>query len=309
GTLAPTTVLVERRDGPVGPADVAAVTGAIKSTPGVAGVSGVVGQSADHRIDRLALTLDGNPYSDAALRRIESIRARLSGIPPGVRALLGDGTAVRVDYRDATTRDLKVIVPLVLVVILITLIVLLRALVAPLYLLGTVILSFFAALGVSVAIFDGLFGQSSFDPALPIFAFIFLVALGVDYNIFLMSRVREEAVEHGTREGVLRALIATGPVITSAGIILAGTFAVLTTLPVWILFEIGFTVALGVLLDTFVVRTVLVPAIVRLVGDRSWWPSSAGRAAPVISGVYRRPAGIVEAALAERAPAERPPSP
>jgi RND superfamily putative drug exporter len=284
----------------------------IGSTPGVDAITPVVDMSEDGRIARLALTLDGNPYSDAALDRVVAIRERLArAAPPGVTALLGDGTAVRVDYRDASKRDLKVIVPLVLAVILITLIVLLRALVAPLYLLGTVILSFFAALGVSVAIFGAFFDQSSFDPALPIFAFIFLVALGVDYNIFLMSRVREEALEHGTREGALRALVATGPVITSAGIILAGTFFVLTTLPVWILFEIGFTVALGVLLDTFVVRTVLVPAIVRLVGDRSWWPSSAGRAAPVISGSYRRPAGIVEAArlagLGDQPPDERQP--
>jgi RND superfamily putative drug exporter len=300
GTLAPTTVLVERKDGPVRASDVAAVTGAIRATPGVAAVSGVVGASRDARVARLALTLDGNPYSDGALRRIAAIRSRLAGTPPGVRALLGDGTAVRLDYRDVTKRDLKTIVPLVLGVILLTLIVLLRALVAPLYLLATVIASFFAALGLSVAIFSAAFGQSSFDPALPIFAFIFLVALGVDYNIFLMSRVREEALEHGTRDGVLRALVATGPVITSAGIILAGTFAVLTTLPVWILLEIGFTVALGVLLDTFVVRTVLVPAIVELVGERSWWPSSAGRAAPVTSGVYRRPPGVVADAVRGR---------
>jgi RND superfamily putative drug exporter len=151
--------------------------------------------------------------------------------------------------------------------------------------------SYLGTIGISVVVFDVVFGQETVDPLYPLITFVFLVALGVDYNIFLMSRVREEAIAHGTSAGLLRALVATGPVITSAGLILAGTFAVLTTLPLWALLEIGFTVALGILLDTFVVRTIAVPAIVRLLGEASWWPSRAtgGRRAPATSGVYRIP--------------------
>jgi RND superfamily putative drug exporter len=155
------------------------------------------------------------------------------------------------------------------------LIVLLRAVVAPLYLLATVILSFAGTLGLTVAIFKFVFNQDGFNSALPLIIFIFLVALGSDYNIFLMSRVREEATRYGTREGTLNALGATGPVITSAGLILAGTFAVLTIVPSWDLSLIGFAVALGVLLDTFLVRSICVPALTWLVGERSWWPSTA----------------------------------
>jgi putative drug exporter of the RND superfamily len=142
-------------------------------------------------------------------------------------------------------------------------------------LIATVMASFFGTLGLSIFFFIEVQGTAGVDASLPIFAFIFLVALGVDYTIFLMSRVREEARTHGTREGVLRALSATGPVITSAGVILAGTFAVLMTLPVTFAFNIGFMVAVGILLDTFIVRTIMVPAAVELLGDRVWWPSTA----------------------------------
>jgi len=135
--------------------------------------------------------------------------------------------------------------------------------------------SFFGTFGLSILFFRFVAGDAGVDNSLPIFAFIFLVALGIDYTIFLMSRVREEARRFGTREGVLRALNATGPVITSAGLILAGTFSVLMTLPVTFAFDIGFMVAVGILLDTFVVRTVMVPAAVELLGDRIWWPSTA----------------------------------
>ena len=146
--------------------------------------------------------------------------------------------------------------------------VLLRALVAPLLLIASVVVSFLGTLGLSIAFFIHVIGDTGVDNSLPTYAFIFLVALGIDYTIFLMSRVREEAREHGTREGTLRALAATGPVITSAGIILAGTFAVLLTLPVTFIFDLGFMVAIGILLDTFIVRTIMVPALVELVGDR-----------------------------------------
>jgi RND superfamily putative drug exporter len=154
---------------------------------------------------------------------------------------------------------------------------LLRAVVAPLLLIGTVILSFLAALGVGYFAFDFIFDFPGSDPSLPLFAFVFLVALGVDYNIFLVARAREETLKHGTREGMLRALAVTGGVITSAGIVLAGTFSVLAVLPLVFLTEIGFVVAFGVLLDTFLVRSVLVPALVLKVGPKVWWPSRLAR--------------------------------
>ncbi len=169
------------------------------------------------------------------------------------------------------------IVPIALVVVFLILIVLLRALVAPLVLIGTVALSFAAALGIGVFFFEYVFDFPGVDPSLPLFAFIFLVALGVDYNIFLMARVREETLKHGTREGMLRGLAVTGGVITSAGIVLAGTFSALASLPLVSLTEIGFTIAVGVLLDTFLVRSVLVPALVLDLDWRTWLPSALAR--------------------------------
>jgi RND superfamily putative drug exporter len=180
--------------------------------------------------------------------------------------------------REAAAWDSAVIPPIVLVVVFLILVVLLRAVVAPLILIGTVILSFVAALGVGYLAFDVLFDFPGSDPSLPLFAFVFLVALGVDYNIFLMHRAREETMVHGTRAGILRALAVTGGVITSAGIVLAGTFAVLGVLPLVFLTEIGFVVAFGVLLDTFLVRSVLVPALVLMIGPKVWWPSALARA-------------------------------
>ena len=164
-----------------------------------------------------------------------------------------------------------------LVVVFLILMVLLRAVVAPLILIGTVILSFVASLGVGYFVFDVIFGFPGSDPSLPLFAFVFLVALGVDYNIFLVARAREETLKHGTREGMVRALAVTGGVITSAGIVLAGTFLVLGSLPLVFLTEIGFVVAFGVLLDTFLVRSVLVPALVLQLGDKVWWPSALAK--------------------------------
>ena len=163
---------------------------------------------------------------------------------------------------------------------LLVLVVLLRSLVAPVLLIATVILSFLAALGTGAIVFDVVFGFPGSDPSLPLFAFVFLVALGIDYNIFLMARVREETLRHGTRDGMVRGLAVTGGVITSAGIVLAGTFSVLAVLPLVFLTEIGFVIAFGVLLDTFLVRSVLVPALVLDAGDRVWWPSAlaGGRA-------------------------------
>jgi RND superfamily putative drug exporter len=161
--------------------------------------------------------------------------------------------------------------------------------VAPLVIIATVLASFLGTLGLSLLFFRYVVGDAGVDASLPIFAFIFLVALGVDYTIFLMSRVREEARKHGTREGVLRALAATGPVITSAGLVLAGTFSVLMTLPVTFAFNIGFMVAVGILLDTFIVRTIMLPAAVALIGDRIWWPSDPGGGLKVLRGEETRP--------------------
>ena len=158
--------------------------------------------------------------------------------------------------------------------IAIILAILLRSLVAPVLLIASVVLSFLATLGISMLIIRYVVGDAGVDASIPTFAFIFLVALGIDYTIFLMARVREEARSVGTREGMLKAITATGPVITSAGIILAGTFSVLMTLPVTFTFDLGLMVALGILLDTFIVRTIMVPAAVELIGDKVWWPST-----------------------------------
>ena len=192
----------------------------------------------------------------------------------GEGVLVGGASAVERDIRTATARDLRLIVPLVLIVVSLILILLLRAIAAPLLLIGTVVVSFFAALGVGFVVSDVIFGFPGVDPGLPLYAFVFLVALGIDYNIFLMARVREETITHGTREGMLRGLAVTGGVITSAGIVLAGTFSVLAVLPLVFLTQMGVTVAFGVLLDTFLVRSVLVPALTLDIGSKIWWPSA-----------------------------------
>ena len=169
------------------------------------------------------------------------------------------------------------ILPLALIVVLVILAILLRSLLAPVLLVASVILSFFAALGTGIFFFEHVFGFPGVDPSLPLLAFVFLVALGIDYNIFLMARVREETLRYGTRTGMLRGLAVTGAVITSAGIVLAGTFSALAVLPLVFLTEIGFIIAFGVLLDTFLVRSVLVPALGFDIGPRIWWPSRLAR--------------------------------
>jgi RND superfamily putative drug exporter len=275
GALGPTTVLVRSRRGPVTPAEVAAAQRRVRTVPGVAEVTRVLQRSRDGTIARFDLVFRDDPYSDAALDRVDKLRARLRHVAPGADALVGAGTAVQADFNKASQRDLRVIVPVALLVIGVILGILLQAVVAPIVLVATVLVSFFGTLGLSIFFFIEVLGDRGVDASLPTYAFIFLVALGVDYTIFLMSRVREEASRFGTREGVLRALQATGPVITSAGVILAGTFSVLMTLPVSFAFNIGFMVAVGILLDTFVVRTLMVPAAVELLGDTIWWPSTA----------------------------------
>jgi putative drug exporter of the RND superfamily len=263
GASAPTDVIV--RD----PAEVDAARRAVANAPGVESVTGPVAEGDAGVL--LQATLRPEPYSTEAFDLIEPIREDASRAAPGT--LVGGATAVEFDVREAAAWDSAVIPPIVLVVVLVILILLLRAVVAPLVLIGTVILSFLAALGVGYFVFDVIFGFPGSDPSLPLFAFVFLVALGVDYNIFLVARAREETLKHGTREGILRALAVTGGVITSAGIVLAGTFLVLGVLPLVFLTEIGFVVAFGVLLDTFLVRSVLVPALVLEIGPKVWWPS------------------------------------
>jgi RND superfamily putative drug exporter len=216
------------------------------------------------------LVLRGNPYGSDAEAAVEEIRDRLHAVAPG--GLLGGIPAENLDVEQTNARDTKLIVPLVLLVIGLILIALLRALTAPAYLIATVVASFAATLGLATFVFTEVLRMEGLAFDLELMSFIFLVALGVDYNIFLMTRVREEAAARGTREGTLAALVSTGGVITGAGLILAGTFATLTLLPLEELVQIGATVAAGVLLDTFLVRALLIPAITYRLGERAWWP-------------------------------------
>ena len=216
-------------------------------------------------------TLSSAPDSTAAQRTVERVRAAVHAVP-GAEAKVGGLTAIILDTNNANDHDNRLIIPLVLLVVLVILGVLLRSVVAPLVLIATVVLSFAAALGVSALVFRHLFGFGGEDTSFPLYVFVFLVALGIDYNIFLMTRVREEAQQHGTRRGALTGLAATGGVITSAGIVLAGTFAALGSLPLVAFAEIGFAVAFGVLLDTLVVRSVLVTALNLDLGRWMWWP-------------------------------------
>jgi RND superfamily putative drug exporter len=270
GTTALTDIVV-----PPG-SEVDAVKSAVEGVDGVQAVSEPVASGPPGTL--IQATLEPNPYSTEAFDLIEPIRDAAHGAAPD--ALVGGPSAVEFDVRDAAGWDSIVIPPLILVVVLLILMGLLRAVMAPLILIGTVILSFLAALGVGYFFFDVVFGFPGSDPSLPLFAFVFLVALGVDYNIFLIARAREETEKHGSEEGILRALAVTGGVITSAGIVLAGTFSVLAVLPLTFLTELGFVVAFGVLLDTFLVRSVLVPAIALTIGDRFWWPSALSRRGP-----------------------------
>jgi len=237
-------------------------------------------------------TLTSPPDSHAAYNTIDRVRSNVHAVP-NADALVGGTTATNLDVQDAARYDRNLIIPIVLAVVLIILGLLLRAVVAPLVLVGTVVLSFAAALGVSALVFRHIFGFAGADSSLPLFVFVFLVALGIDYNIFLMTRVREEALRHGTRRGALIGLAATGGVITSAGLVLAGTFAVLATLPLIGFTEIGFAVAFGVLLDTLVVRSVLVSGLTMDIGRHMWWPSRlSGKRDPVETPTAEEPDAV-----------------
>jgi RND superfamily putative drug exporter len=223
----------------------------------------------------VVVILRGNPYSGKAADAVKGIREHLHEIAPS--GLLGGIPAENYDIEQTNARDTKLIVPLVLLVVGLILAMVLRALVAPAFLILTVVASFAATLGLCTFAFSE-FGSEGIAFDLVLLAFLFLVALGVDYNIFLMARACEEAATRGTREGAMVALVNTGGVVTGAGLILAGTFATLTLLPLEELVQIGATVAIGILLDTFIVRALLIPAITYRLGERTWWPSRAAAA-------------------------------
>jgi RND superfamily putative drug exporter len=243
---------------------------------GVTGITDVTEPVVKGDLAYVEGTLNDAPDSAAAYDAVDRARAAVHAVP-GADARVGGGSAINLDIQRASAHDRNVIIPILLAVVFVILALLLRALVAPLLLVATVVLSFAAALGISALVFDHVFGWSGADTSFPLFVFVFLVALGVDYNIFLMTRVREEAQRHGTRRGALIALAATGAVITSAGLVLAGTFSVLGTLPLVAFGEMGFAVAVGVLLDSIVVRSVLVTALNLDIGRRIWWPSALVR--------------------------------
>ena len=219
---------------------------------------------------RIDVITDASPESQEATETVADLRTAVHAVTDD--ALVGGVAAERLDTQITSARDLRVIVPAVLVVILLVLILLLRAVVAPLLIVGANLLSFGATIGLGALAFNHLFGFPGSDASVPLYAFVFLVALGIDYSIFLMTRVREESLVHGTQPGVRRGLAVTGGVITSAGLVLAATFGTLAVLPLLFLVQIAFLVDLGVLIDTFVVRTLLVPGLVHDIGRASWWP-------------------------------------
>jgi RND superfamily putative drug exporter len=220
-------------------------------------------------------TLSTNADSIAAQNTVKEIRQKLPKVDPS--AIVGGTSAIQLDTNNAASSDLHKIIPIVLAVVFVVLVILLRALAAPLILILSVILSFSATIGISAFVFTHIFHFPGSDPAVPLFGFIFLVALGVDYNIFLITRVKEESKKIGTRPGILRGLSVTGGVITSAGVVLAATFAALSVIPILFLVQIAFIVSFGVLLDTLVVRSLLVPAFCYDVGKQIWWPSKLAR--------------------------------
>jgi putative drug exporter of the RND superfamily len=242
---------------------------AVAATPGIAAVTPPVTRAG---YAYLQGTLTAPPDSQAAYNTIDRVRSAVHAVP-GANALVGGATAINLDVKRASAHDRVLIIPLILVVVFVILVLLLRAVVAPLILIATVVLSFAAALGVSAFFFNHVFGFGGADTSFPLFVFVFLVALGIDYNIFLMTRVREEAIRRDARHGAIVGMAATGGVITSAGFVLAGTFAVLATIKSTFLTELGFAVAFGVLLDTIVVRLLLVTALNLDVGRHMWWPS------------------------------------
>jgi RND superfamily putative drug exporter len=236
--------------------------------------------STDGTVVRLYVTTTTNPYDTNSFQTVRDLRALLATDPGRfgadaqvtVQSYVGGSTAEFADVQDTISADFLRVAAITIAGILIVLILLLRALVAPVYLVLTVLLSYAMSLSVSAIILQHLFGQPGMNYFIPLMVFVLLVALGSDYNIFLMSRVREESATRGLLPGIRVASARTGTVITSAGLILAGTFGALVTSPLQLLFQVGLAVALGVLIDTFVVRSLLVPAITAFIGERAWWP-------------------------------------
>ncbi|GAB7192866.1 MMPL family transporter [Kineococcus sp. NUM-3379] len=272
-------------------ADVPAVLEVAAATEGIASARpGPAAGTAPGDVAQVQAVLADTPGSEAADATVARLRERLDTVGPG--ALVGGTTATTYDTARAAERDQRVVAPLVLGVVLLVLGLLLRSLVAPLLLVATVVVSFAAALGASRWILEGVFGFPALDVSVPLLAFLFLVALGVDYNIFLTTRAREEAHTLGTREGMAVALAVTGGVITSAGVLLAAVFTVLGVLPLVLLTQLGVIVGVGVLLDTLLVRSVLVPALVTLLGPRTWWPSRLAAAPATLHHRGPRPAPV-----------------
>jgi putative drug exporter of the RND superfamily len=250
---------------------------------GVDGISGARVTASGNGVSEVSAVIDAEPGSQAAADTVVAMRDAVAGQPA---THVGGTEAEALDASQASARDRQLILPLILALVLVALAVLLRAVVAPFVLVATVVATYLASLGLSWVLFTQVLGFDRLDDGVPLLAFVFLVALGVDYNIFLVTRAAEEARTHGTTPGMLRALAATGGVITSAGILLAAVFAVLGVLPLVVLAQLGVIICVGVLLDTLVVRTVLVPALALILGDRFWWPrrlggSNTGDPAPV----------------------------
>jgi putative drug exporter of the RND superfamily len=252
----------------------AEIQSAITSTSGV--VSATAAGSSASGLTQWRVVLDASPASADAFETVAALRESLKAVDP--TALVGGSDAQALDARDAAVRDRQVLIPAILAVVLIVLYVLLRAAIAPPVLVAVMVLSALSALGLGGWASVHLLGMPALDYTTPLFAFLFLVALGVDYTIFLVTRAREEATGYGTREGIVRAVSATGPVITSAGIVMAAVFCVLAVLPLIVLTQLGVIVGLGILLDTFVVRTVLIPALFTVIGPRIWWPAKVDNA-------------------------------
>ncbi|MCD9199793.1 MMPL family transporter [Aeromicrobium wangtongii] len=250
------------------------VLAAVESTSGVA--SAEIGRAGADWVEISAMPVDA-AESAGETATIKDLRENVREVA-GEDALVGGSSAEKLDEAETNKSDRNLVMPLILLVVLAILGLLLRAVVAPLVLVATVVVSYFGALGLCNLVFDHVFGFAGMESSVPLIGFLFLVALGVDYNIFLMSRVREEAVRHGTVEGTKRALATTGGVITSAGVVLAATFVVLASLPLVMLVEIGVLVAVGVLIDTLLVRSIVVPALTMSLGSRIWWPSRLWRA-------------------------------
>lgn len=269
GSGSPATVIGEA-------SDLEAITTTIEGVEGVAAVTPLADPATGDvlTVDGLVqvdVTLADAADSDAAEQTVTQMREALDAVSTDV--LVGGSTAVQLDTQAAAQRDLFLIIPVVLVVILLVLMALLRSVLLPVMLIGTVVVSFFATLGIGAIVFNNVFDFPGADPSVPLYAFVFLAALGIDYNIFLMTRTREETIRIGTRRGVLKSLAVTGGVITSAGIVLAATFGALFVLPILFLAQIAFLVSVGVLVDALIVRSLLVPSLVYDIGPKVWWPS------------------------------------